>query len=241
MITFFSYSQGKRLISIFNKLIEIGKINTKVDINSGRYDHRVHSKFIDKLENNPFVYSISPIKDCIMVMYICRLLENSHPELEYLNKSTIQRYSKIVNRIIDNTESMKEIYNILTDKCFNEKEVIDIISSSDLQIILNNSKVGRIVSDFWTGPFETEFFMNNCMAYQQFYRMFIDGKRFLDYKPEAKYRYSISNLYDNQKIKKNQKRKVTIKPRKAHFFHFERWDKSMMTKYVIEAIFILYS
>ena len=127
-------------------------------------------------------------------MYIVRLLEGVHSELKHLDHNIYQKYSEIVCEIIDSTENMKEVYLLLTDKCFNRKEVIDIISSSDLQIILNNSKVGRVVSDFWTGPFETEFFMNNCMAYQQFYSMFIDGKKFLDYKPETKYKYSITRL-----------------------------------------------
>ena len=168
-------------------------------------------------------------------------LEEVHLELKYSNHMLYDKYSNVVNSIIDATESMKEVYSLLTDKCFNKKEVIDIISYSDLQSILNNSKVGRVISDFWTGPFETEFFMNNSMAYQQFYSMFIDGKRFLDHKPETKYRYSIEKWWEGDETNQIKRKKVKIKPSKAHIFHFERWEKSIMTKYSVEAIFILYS
>jgi len=49
-------------------------------------------------------------------------------ETKYLNKDIIEKYSLIVTKILDSTERIKDIYLMLTEKCFNKKEVIDIIS-----------------------------------------------------------------------------------------------------------------
>ena len=144
-----------------------------------------------------------------------------------------------MNEILDATEDMQLVYSMLTEKCFNKKEVIDIIAYCDLQIILNSEKVGRIVYNFWEGHFETEFFMNNCYAYQQCYKMFIDSKRFFGYKPKQRYIFSIENLYKRMTEKEFYELGEKEKLRKAHFFHFKRWDQSLMTKYIIEALFIV--
>jgi len=95
------------------------------------------------------------------------------------------------------------------------------------------------VYNFWEGHFETEFFMNNCYAYQQCYKMFIDSKRFFGYKPKQRYIFSIENLYKRMTEKEFYELGEKEKLRKAHFFHFKRWDQSLMTKYIIEALFIV--
>ena len=213
MIPFFSYSQGKKLISVFEKLLDQGNMNGDHSSKVRKSENLENKNWIDKLENNFLIYSTSPVKDWVLIMYVWKQLEEVHLDLAYLDHLIYEKYSKLVNKIIDATESMKDVYSLLTDKCFNKKEVIDIISSSDLQIILNNSKVGRVVSDFWTGPFETEFFMNSCMVYQEFYHMFIGGKKFLDYKPQTKYRYSISNLWRGIRVNPTEKKKMKRRPK----------------------------
>ena len=103
-------------------------------------------------------------------------LEETHKQIEYINQEVIKKYCDIAVKILDETEDPKQILYMLTEKCFNRKEIIDIMSESDLQVILNNSKVERVVNDFWEGPYETQFFMNSSFAYSQVASMFIDSK-----------------------------------------------------------------
>ena len=103
-------------------------------------------------------------------------MEKYHKQIENLNQEVIDKYCKIAVRILDETEDNKQVLHMLTEKWFNRKEVIEIMSEADLQIILNDTKVDRVVNDFWEGPYETQFFMNSSFAYSQVAAMFIDSK-----------------------------------------------------------------
>jgi hypothetical protein len=129
---------------------------------------------------------------------------------------------------------------MLTDKLFNRKEVIDIIAMYDFQIILNNNKVDRIVEGFWNGPYENEWFMNSSFAFQQFSNLFNERRKFLNFNYEPGSKFSIGSiinkpLEDDIVVDDN----FTDKGHKAHFFHYERWNDSMKTKYIMEAIFLV--
>ena len=236
MLKFFSYSQGKYAIQIFEKLIEVGNI----ELLNIFQDNSKKDRF-DKYQNNFIVYSLSPVKDWVLIMYLWYQFEQKNEQLKHLTKEIYVKYSEIVNEILDATEDMQLVYSMLTEKCFNKKEVIDIIAYCDLQIILNSSKVGRIVDNFWEGPFETEFFMNNSYSYQQCQKIFIDSNRFFGFRPTRKYIFSIENLWKKSSEIELCEMGEKKKAKKAHFFHFKRWDQSLMTKYTIEAIFIVAS
>ena len=68
---------------------------------------------------------------------------------------------------MEETNDIGKIYLMLTDKLFNNQEVIDIIAYKDLQIILNSSMIDRIVSDFWGGPLPTMNFMLHSTAFRE--------------------------------------------------------------------------
>ena len=63
MVPFFSYSQGKKLFSVFGKLVEQGTISQEGSLNIEKSEKLNSMKTIDKLENNFLIYSISPVKD----------------------------------------------------------------------------------------------------------------------------------------------------------------------------------
>ncbi|CAI2359412.1 unnamed protein product [Moneuplotes crassus] len=235
MIHFFSFAQSKYFISIMDGLIEVGKIDTSKLWVPMKDRHNSEEARFDRFENNFATYSLSPVKDCILVMFICSKLGDIHNETRHINQDVIQKYSGLVNELLDGVEDMNKVYSILTCKCFNKMEVINIISQRSFQTVLNNSKVVRIVNDFWEGPFETEFFMSNSFAYQKIRMLFTGSRRFLGYRPENNYEFSIENLW-----KKSPKKRAIKKShfKKAHFFHFERWNESLFTKYFIECLFV---
>jgi len=65
----------------------------------------------------------------------------------------ITKYSEIANEIINNCETIKEANAIFKDKCINGYEVIDLIAYEQMEMILDNNKLGIIINDYWKGPF----------------------------------------------------------------------------------------
>ncbi|CAI2371659.1 unnamed protein product [Moneuplotes crassus] len=231
MLCFFNFAQAKKLIEIFNDFIDIGQNKEK----------NGSDRVCDEFQNNFLVYSQTPIKECVLIMFICYKLKSSYKELHKGYQELEDKYSQIVNLLLDATEDISQVELILTAKCFNRKEVIDLISECDFQLVLNNDKVSRVVTDFWKGPYETEFFMNNCYAYAQIRELFIDSKKFFGYKPAGEYAFSIDRLWRQKSQKKifEENEKSKNKARYANNFQFEQWDKSLSTKYFIETLFII--
>ena len=70
MLDFFSYSQGKYLIKIFNNLLEVGVINISEVMKNSHLKEGIKYRRLNNYENNMIVYSISPFKDWVMIAYI---------------------------------------------------------------------------------------------------------------------------------------------------------------------------
>jgi len=79
-------------------------------------DKNINENRLDNFQNNFVVYSLNPVKDCVVIMYISRLLEDIHPDIKHINKGVIEKYSHLVNHIIDATQDVKEINLMLTQK-----------------------------------------------------------------------------------------------------------------------------
>ena len=240
MLNYFNFQQAKYFIDIAQRLISVGvkEKATLTDVLRKRIVKTRHET-VDNFQNNFLVYSLSPVKDAVLIMNIIVTLEQKHQEVKYIDKHIIESYSKLVNLILDNTEDIKEVYLMLTQKCLNKQEVIEIIADCDLQIIMNHAKVDRIVSDFWNGPYETQSFLKDSSAFQEVQVLRRGNKTFLRYFRPTGYKYSISNLWKKNKKKSNLQQRKLLEPQKAHFFHFERWNHSIITKYVIQALVIV--
>ena len=124
---------------------------------------------------------------------------------------------------------------MLTEKLLDNKEIIDVISEWNLQVVLNNSNVDRIVLDFWNGPYEEENWLNKSYLFQEIESIFVSSNLFLGYSKKINYKYSIEN-FTNSKFSKQKHMHHKIK--KSHFFHFLRWNHSIKVKYIAEAISI---
>ena len=118
------------------------------------------------------MYSLNPIKTWAITLYIIKLLTDRFPEIKYTTNDVTYYYSTLISLILDNTEDIRHIYIMLTDKLYNHKEVIDVITEWDLQIVMNNSNVDRVVSDFWDGPYETESWLNKSYLFQELKSIF---------------------------------------------------------------------
>ena len=107
-----------------------------------------------------FVFSNSPVKDAVFILYLIFKFSKKYRQLNLISQNLVEKYSKFVCNILDNTESVKEAHKILTQKTMNKLEVVDLIAYGNMQIILGNSRLERVVSDFWSGPYESESFLN---------------------------------------------------------------------------------
>lgn len=70
---------------------------------------------------------------------------------------------------------------MLTDKCLDGYEVIDLICYANIEELLANHEVGLLIADFWNGPYYRQTFIASSTCYQV-----LATKVF---KPNAFYRY----------------------------------------------------
>ena len=217
----------------------MGSLDMSKCLKNALKNKNMNQNYLDSFQNNSIVYSLNPVKDCVIIMYIWKLLENTHSDIKHINKGVIEKYSHLVNHIIDSTDDVKEVYLMLTQKWFNRKEVINLISYCDFQIILNNQNIGRIVNAFWEGPFETEFFMQSSYTFQKLKKVFVSSNDFLDFTPKTGYKFSVDWLVnrENPTVVNNIPKSKT--PNNGHFFNMLVWDKSIKTKFFVEDIFII--
>ena len=143
---------------------------------------------------------------------------NKYRQLNLLSQNIVEKYSKFVCNILDNTESVKEAHKILTQKTMNKLEVVDLIAYGNMQIILGNSRLERVVSDFWSGPYESESFLNYSSTFWEFKSIIGKRPKFLGYYKDTKYTFGLEYL-----LKKNhhEKKSVSTKQPKSHFFNFK--------------------
>lgn len=74
------------------------------------------------------------------------------------------------------------------------KEAIDIISEWDLQVILNNPSVSRVVQNFWNGPYETGSMMSKSTIIRDIQTKFTKDRKLLNMSNIDNYKYSITKL-----------------------------------------------
>ena len=73
------------------------------------------------------------------------------------------------------------------------------MSYNKIYRLISHPKIDIIINNFWRGPYENEFFLNNSSSYKIILNEFANYGRYIDYKPE------IDNLFDFQKIKLKSK------------------------------------
>ena len=137
--------------------------------------------------------------------------------------------------IMDSTEKLPNIRSMVSEKMFNKLEPLDVLAYWNLHRILENQNLDRIVIDFWTGPYETKNFLRSATGFQILTTLCNDDITFMGYARSNRYRYSISRLWGE---KPPVKKEFYNKHRKAHFFMYQLWKKSMRVRYTLEAVFL---
>ena len=117
------------------------------------------------------------------------------------------------------------------------KEAIDIISEWDLQVILNNPSVSRVVQNFWNGPYETGSMMSKSTIIRDIQTKFTKDKKLLNMSNIDNYKYSITKLRKHNA--ENTDEHIAKVEKLSHFFHFQRWNHSLKVKFFAEAILII--
>ena len=70
MIKFFNYSQGKYLLKILSKLSDVGIMTELKRRNEASPNNTSNYVRLNNLENNFLIYSVSPVKQCVLIMNI---------------------------------------------------------------------------------------------------------------------------------------------------------------------------
>ena len=93
-----------------------------------RNSRKLNDGKLDNFQKNFMVFSLNPIKECVMIVNIIMLLRYKFHEIKYITNYLIADYSTAVNLILNSTEDISLVDRMLTDELLNTKEVIDILS-----------------------------------------------------------------------------------------------------------------
>ena len=78
------------------------------------------------------------------------------------------------NSIIDATENINEVQDMLQDKTYSGTEVINMIAFLDIIEILQNPMIDSIISNMYYRPFEREPFFKKSTCYKLFEKVTVD-------------------------------------------------------------------
>ena len=120
---------------------------------------------------------------------------------------------------------------------YNKKAVIDQIAEYELYDVLTSRKSIVICYEIWNGRYETEPFMNYSLNYRIVNAIFFKTQTFSGYSPNFLFELSkIVRCFRDDDTLYGKKRRKKIK---AHAFMFKSWEKSMVLRYLIDALFII--
>jgi hypothetical protein len=77
------------------------------------------------LFNNFIVFSENPLKICVLIISLSKILKSMYSNIKIEN--VIEKYLEIANSIIDETDTIYEVDKMVKDKCYNGYEVLDMI------------------------------------------------------------------------------------------------------------------
>jgi hypothetical protein len=163
----FTYGQCFFLFKILIKLSTCGEWeNEELD----HYNRVQKSNIIEAYKTNKFrthflVYSYNPLKIIVSIITICIKIMDRFPTLKVSGNYFFDIYFKVANQIIINYQEIDQIRDLLHDKMYNGKLVIDQIADYDMHDILNSRKPLVIVREIWEGRYDDESFLNYSTAY----------------------------------------------------------------------------
>ncbi|CAI2387791.1 unnamed protein product [Moneuplotes crassus] len=227
MCTNFNFYQAEYFCRVFINLISKYNIDdTGIDADNLMVKEQL--KLMSSTVDNHFlVWNENAVKICILVVYICKKLRKIHPELDIQAVTDI--YSKIATKIINNCNSIHEVNDILTEKCINGYTALDLLAYEKMDTILENHKVGMIITDLWKGPYFRGNYLESSSSYQILSTCINKKKSFYGYLPnkvdEMKRKWFPSSLFTNKQF---------YSP-----FKFDIWKASMDIVYFVNGIIII--
>lgn len=235
MINYFTYHHAKYFVEICDALLTIGFTDYFEDYSSTSTSFDIHKRMPpNNLQNNVFVYSNSALKDCITVIYIIIKLGEKHKLLKLIYGDTVKKYSDFACSILDSTKNVKHIHAMLTEeKALSGLSIIDMVAYGDMQDVLNNPSVDRIVFDFWNGPYETQSWLNLSPTYSEIQVLFFNKEKFMGQTLMKPKKYWIEYLKPKKKVRESKG------AHRSHFFQFKQWKYSLKVNFIMETIIIL--
>ena len=72
---------------------------------------------------------------------------------------------KLVKIFLNVDSSLNEIEKIFKDKCYNQSEVIDLVSDNCIYDILTHPNWEMLVQSYWSGPYINKSFMSSSFSF----------------------------------------------------------------------------
>lgn len=123
----------------------------------------IHQQISDDPKTNFLVFCPNPLKMIVMLLNIVISLSNKHQNLKFKAQKVRSSLCDIANGIIDTSNSMNEVEDMLLDKTYSGTEILDFIEILDIIEILTNPMIDSIISNMYLGPYERESFMKRSV------------------------------------------------------------------------------
>ena len=191
------------------------------------------------------------------MIIICKRLVNKHRMLKFKGRKLIVNLCEIADAIVNESNSLKDIEEMLFDVTYSGIKLIDLVAIEDISGILKNPLIDIVVSNLYVGTFELDSFLEKSISYN------IVSKNLLEHeddgaqiqkrpislfhtenqhdKGRARNQKCMKRLYKNMCVRRNE---VFCRNRNTtkiigHMFKFEVWTKSAETRHLIETVVIL--
>lgn len=136
------------------------------------------------IRKNFACFSLNPIKLCVLILNILKKLEYKFSTIKLDNQKVKDRYLELIDLLLERIEEVKLVEHILTDLCYNNHQVVDIIATQNLISIMNNPKVNSVITDFWRGPYERNSFLSDSYNFKIIQKLVNGSSDFFTYNPD---------------------------------------------------------
>ena len=126
----------------------------------------------------------------ILILYMLIKIDKTFPNFRLDNHQVKEKYYKLVNLHMAKFDEIHHVHNLLEYEMYNGMQIIDAIAHEEMIKLLDNPKVISVITDFWRGPYERQWFIEESFTYKIMIKTFTDTGTFFNYNPERENGYS---------------------------------------------------
>ena len=117
-------------------------------------------------KDNFLIHTPNPLKIMIKTITIIKRLEKQFSHVRQESNSVIETLTKLTVDYIQTIKNSQTLKTFFSEPTYDGCDTLDLIASYDLTKILENEVIDTLVTQYWNGPYECMYFMNNSLKYR---------------------------------------------------------------------------